>query len=101
MESDPLKSASVDNSQNARPQASEPSGAHNPAPLAELEQWVSGERLLEILWDDRSRPSLQWLRKETKRRMIPFTRRGRLIFYRPRSVIEWFNQRECRPASMK
>jgi len=72
-----------------------------PSPLSELDQWVSAERLLEILWDEQSRPSLQWIRKETKRRMLPHIRRGRLIFYRPRSVMEWFNQRECRPNSMK
>jgi hypothetical protein len=71
------------------------------SPLSELDQWVSGERLLAILWDERSRPSLQWIRKETKRKMLPHVRRGRLIFYRPRSVMEWFNQRECRPNSMK
>ena len=71
------------------------------SPMAELDQWVTGERLLEILWPANCRPSLQWLRKETKRRMIPHIRRGRLIFYRPRSVMTWFNQRECRPASMK
>lgn len=70
-------------------------------PLSELDQWVSAERLLEILWDEQSRPSLQWIRKETKRRMLPHIRRGRLIFYRPRSVMEWFSQRECRPNSMK
>ncbi len=70
-------------------------------PVSELDQWVSAERLLEILWDEQSRPSLQWIRKETKRRMLPFIRRGRLIFYRPRSVMEWFDQRECRPHSMK
>ena len=71
------------------------------SPMAELDQWVTGERLLEILWAASCRPSLQWLRKESKRRMIPHIRRGRLIFYRPRSVMTWFNQRECRPASMK
>jgi hypothetical protein len=71
------------------------------SPLTELDQWVTGERLLEILWDAGSRPSLQWIRKETRRRMMPHIRRGRLIFYRPRSVMEWFNQRECRPNSMK
>ena len=71
------------------------------SPLSELDQLVSAERLLEILWDDQSRPSLQWIRKETKRRMLPHIRRGRLIFYRPRSVMEWYNQRECRPNSMK
>ena len=72
-----------------------------PSPLSELDQWVSAERLLEVLWDEQSRPSLQWIRKETKRRMLPHIRRGRLIFYRPRSVMEWYNQRECRPNSMK
>ena len=78
-------------------------GSNPPAasPLSELDQWVSAERLLEILWDEQSRPSLQWIRKETKRRMLPHLRRGRLIFYRPRSIMEWFNQRECRPNSMK
>lgn len=72
-----------------------------PSPLSELDQWVSAERLLAILWDEQSRPSIQWIRKETKRRMLPHIRRGRLIFYRPRSVMEWYNQRECRPNSMK
>ncbi len=74
---------------------------HALSPLSELDQWVSAERLLEILWDEHSRPSLQWIRKETKRRMLPHIRRGRLIFYRPRSVMEWFCQRECRPNSME
>lgn len=78
-----------------------PQNASATSPLSELDQWVSAERLLEILWDERSRPSLQWIRKETKRRMLPHLRRGRLIFYRPRSVLDWFNQRECRPPSMK
>ena len=71
------------------------------SPIPELDQLVSAERLREIVWDEASRPSLQWIRKETKRRMLPFIRRGRLIFYRPRSVIQWYNQRESRPASMK
>lgn len=71
------------------------------SPLPELDQLVSAERLLKIIWAPDSRPSLQWLRKETKRRMVPYIRRGRLIFYRPRSVIQWYNQRESRPASMK
>ena len=78
-----------------------PSVSTAPSPLSELDQLVSAERLLEILWDEQSRPSLQWIRKETKRRMLPHIRRGRLIFYRPRSVMEWYNQRECRPNSMK
>jgi hypothetical protein len=72
-----------------------------PPPLAELEQLVTAERLREIVWEEESRPSIQWIRKETKRRMLPHIRRGRLVFYRPRSVMEWYLQRESRPASMK
>lgn len=72
-----------------------------PPPLAELDQLVTAERLREIVWDQASRPSMQWIRKETKRRMLPHIRRGRLIFYRPRSVLEWYGQRESRPASMR
>ena len=34
------------------------------SPLTELDQWVTGERLLEILWDAGSRPSLQWTEKK-------------------------------------
>jgi hypothetical protein len=72
-----------------------------PSPLDELDQLVTAERLRVIIWDAASRPSMQWVRKETKRRMLPHIRRGRLIFYRPRSVIEWYAQRESRPTSMK
>ncbi|SPE51218.1 hypothetical protein SBV1_130087 [Verrucomicrobia bacterium] len=75
--------------------------AASPSPLSELDQWVSAKRLLEILWDEQSRPSIQWVRKETRRKMLPHIRRGRLIFYRPRSVMDWYSQRECRPNSMK
>jgi hypothetical protein len=85
--------------------AQQTQAAQNPSsgvsPLSELDQLVSAQRLLKILWDEDSRPSLQWIRKETKRRMLPFIRRGRLIFYRPRSVIEWFNQKECKPSTMR
>jgi hypothetical protein len=72
-----------------------------PSPLAELDQLVTAERLREIVWDEESRPSIQWIRKETKRRMLPHIRRGRLVFYVPRSVMEWYLQRESRPASMR
>lgn len=100
-ESQPTRAASVKaNSESiitSVPAAVSPA----PSPLSELEQWVSAERLLEIVWDEQSRPSLQWIRKETKRRMLPHLRRGRLIFYRPSSVLEWFRQRESRPNSMR
>ena len=72
-----------------------------PSPVSELDQLVTVKRLREIVWPAGCRPSLQWLRKETKRRMLPHIRRGRLIYYRPRSVMEWFAQKESRPATMK
>ena len=74
--------------------------SNSDAGASDLDKLVNGARLLELLWDSESRPSLQWLRKQTKCRMIPFVRRGRLIFYRPRSVMSWFAQKECFPSSM-
>lgn len=43
---------------------------------------VDGPRLLEILFPDEAcRPSLRWLADQRKRRLVPFVRLGRLIFY--------------------
>src|SRR5579864_6223540 len=58
-------------------------------PLDEMERLVNGPRLLEILWDEASRPSLRWLRSQQRRRSIPFTRVGRLIWFCPRQVKEY------------
>jgi hypothetical protein len=52
----------------------------------EPEQMVSAERLLTLLWDESSRPSLRWLRRQQKRRTIPFIRIGRLIWFSPSQV---------------
>ena len=41
--------------------------------------------LLE-LFDDESRPSLRWLREQQKRRVVPYVRIGRLIFFCPEQV---------------
>lgn len=71
------------------------------SPVEEMDQLVSAQRLLEIIWDAKSRPSLKWLRRQVKCRMIPYVKRGRLYFFRPKSVLEWFRQKECLPASMK
>jgi len=65
-----------------------------------LDQLAKGERLLEMIFDEASRPSMQWLRKETAKRQMLFIKRGRFVFYRPRSVLEWFKQKEQLPASM-
>lgn len=50
------------------------SGAHQDGP-----QLVSAERLLEILFDEQSRPSLRWLRKMQAQRVIPYYKLGRLV----------------------
>lgn len=55
-----------------------------PSPLDEMNRFVSAQRLLEILWDPESRPSLRWLRSQQKR--MPHTRVGRRLWYCPALV---------------
>lgn len=57
-----------------------------PSPLNEMDQFVDGPRLLEILWDKTSRPSLRWLRSQQKRRSIPFSRVGHRVWFVPNQV---------------
>ena len=40
---------------------------------------VDAEGLLEALFDERSRPSVRWLRRMQDKRVIPFVRIGRLV----------------------
>jgi len=56
-------------------------------------KFVDGKRLLEVIFDDASRPSLRWLRGQQARRAIPFVRLGRLIFFNPEHVLESLNAR--------
>lgn len=42
-------------------------------------QLVRGERLLEILFDEYSRPSLRWLRQMQAQRKVPYVKIGRLV----------------------
>ena len=42
---------------------------------------VNAEQLLEALFDAECRPSLRWLRTQTKNRAIPFVRIGHLVFF--------------------
>ncbi len=51
-----------------------------PSPLNEMDQLVSAARLLEILWDQATRPSVRWLRTQQKRRAIPYIQIGRRIW---------------------
>ena len=52
-----------------------------PNPLAT--RYVDAEKLLEILFDEASRPSLRWLRDQQKARRLPFAKIGRLVFFDP------------------
>jgi len=51
------------------------------SPLAT--RYVDAIKLLEILFDEASRPSLRWVRDQQKARTIPFCKIGRRIFFDP------------------
>lgn len=42
---------------------------------------VRAEQLLEALFEESCRPSLRWLRTQTKSKAIPFVRIGHLVFF--------------------
>ena len=49
--------------------------------LAVKGKLVSAEQLLEQLFDPQCRPSLRWLRSQTKSKSIPHIRIGHLVFF--------------------
>jgi hypothetical protein len=65
-----------------------PPGTAETARIHALDQMVSGERLLEILWDHSSRPSYRWLQYQCARRAIPFCKNGGRTWFVPRAVRE-------------
>ena len=42
---------------------------------------VNATQLLEQLFDPQCKPSLRWLRSQTKAKAIPFIRIGHLVFF--------------------
>jgi hypothetical protein len=46
-------------------------------------RYVDANKLLEILFDEASRPSLRWLRDQQKARSLPFAKIGRRVFFDP------------------
>jgi hypothetical protein len=44
---------------------------------------VDAPKLLEILFDEASRPSLRWIRDQQKARTLPFAKIGRRVFFDP------------------
>ena len=57
------------------------------------QQLVNAKRLLEVLFEEKSRPSLRWLREQQARRTIPYVKIGRLCFFDPVIVREHLNAR--------
>lgn len=49
---------------------------------------LSAPRFLQVHFDEGSRPSLRWLRELQRKRMIPFVRLGRRVFFDPEAVRE-------------
>lgn len=47
----------------------------------EIKKLVGAKTLLERLWEEPERPSLRWLRMQTKARKIPYIRLGRRIWF--------------------
>ncbi|MDQ8182205.1 hypothetical protein [Pelagicoccus sp. SDUM812005] len=47
---------------------------------------VDGITLLEILFDEASRPSLRWLRKMQAEKRVPYIKIGRLVRFDPKEV---------------
>jgi hypothetical protein len=51
-------------------------------------QLVDGPTLLEILFPEKCRPTLRWLRDQQAQRHVPFIKVGRLVFFDPTKVRE-------------
>ena len=49
-------------------------------------RYVDAPKLLEILFDEASRPSLRWLRDQQRNRTVPFCKIGRRVFFDPQIV---------------
>jgi hypothetical protein len=49
-------------------------------------RYVDAPKLLEILFDEASRPSLRWVREQQRNRTLPFCQIGRLVFFDPQLV---------------
>ena len=97
----PIEAPTGANGSIAEKKPIRPTAAGSATERSTLDQLVDGKRLLEIMFDEASRPSMQWLRSQVKSHMIPYIKRGRLYFFRPSSVQAWFAQKECRPSSMR
>lgn len=60
---------------------------------ADTTKLVDATRLLEILWDEKSRPSLRWLRERQAERAIPYVKVGSLVWFDPDEVRQCLKER--------
>jgi len=54
---------------------------------------VDASRLLEILWDEKSRPSLRWLRERQAERAVPYVKVGARVWFDPEEVRQCLKDR--------
>ena len=57
-------------------------------------QLVSGKKLLELLFDEESRPTVRWLHNQQKARTIPYVKIGALVFFNPDQVRKTLESRQ-------
>jgi len=62
------------------------SSTRTSSPDSADQKFVSGARLLELLFSEESRPTLRWLREQQVARRIPFVKIGRFVFFSPEQV---------------
>jgi hypothetical protein len=63
-----------------------------PEPSGATDKRVNATELLELLYSQKSRPSIRWLRKMTSDGIIPVERHGRMVFYVPSQVVAALNR---------
>ena len=64
-----------------------------PACEAKITKLVDASQLLEILWDEESRPSLRWLRDRQAERAIPYVKVGARVWFDPVEVRQCLKDR--------
>ena len=64
-----------------------------PQPLCADGQLVDAVELLKILFPQKCRPTLRWLRDQQEQKRVPFRKIGRLVFFDPSEVREAWRDR--------
>lgn len=59
------------------------------------ERYVDTQRLLDLLFDPESKPSLRWIRTMTATRKIPFVRMNGKVLFNAREVKNFFDRQKC------